>query len=161
VPDPPPRVLAPEPVKSGVLGAPGWGGVHGGGPAGRGRGQRFATSPGMTSPGGSGRPGPGWQICHAATSVIQGPAIAASPRSGAPGCRRPAAAVACGLPRRGHLGGWRRRQIRRASQSGAHRRPCPGVRGSAGMTRVRRGAKSRGPAWGVGQAPRGKKPLPG
>lgn len=57
-PDPPPRVLAPEPVKFGIQAPPAWPGVHGRGRPAVQAASAPLTSPGMTSPaGGSERPG--------------------------------------------------------------------------------------------------------
>jgi hypothetical protein len=94
-PDPPPRVLVPEPVKFGIQAPPAWAGVHGRGRPAVDAASAPATSPGMTSPGNSGRRGPECQICHAATSLVQRPRDSGEPRvrgtPGASGLLRPLA----------------------------------------------------------------------
>jgi len=159
-PDPPSRVLAPEPVKFGIQGPPAWPGVHG-----RGRPAvdtvSAPRSPGMTSPArGSERLG------RDDRSAMQLPPSSRTWDSGEPrvrrtGCRRLAAAPASPVTPPWQPG-------RLAAEADQAQRPDPRKAGrvpacttAPGMTGVRLGAKSRGPARGVGRAPRGKKPLPG
>ena len=149
-PDPPPRVLAPEPVKLGIQAPPAWPGVHGRGrPAVQAAGAPL-TSPGMTSPaGGSERPGRDGRSAMQLPPSSRDPGIPASPEPGAPGCQRLAAAPAQ-LPRLGNLAASRGGRSG-AAASRAPRRPRPGARGSTGHDPGPPRRKVEGP--GLGGAP--------
>jgi hypothetical protein len=151
-PDPPPRVLAPEPVKFGIQAPPAWAGVHGRGRPAVDAASAPPTSPGMTSPGSSERRDRNARSAMQQPPLSSDPGIPASPESGAP--RVPAACCARS-PGDPALATW---AASRGGRSGAAARPAhkagrvPACTAAPGMTRVRPGAKSRGPAWGVGPA---------
>jgi hypothetical protein len=144
-PDPPPRVLAPEPVKLGIQAPPAWPGVHGRGrPAVQAAGAPL-TSPGMTSPaGGSERPGRDGRSAMQLPPSSRDLGFRRAQSPGHPGAsdllRRPPSYPA--------LATWRlAAEADQAQQPAAHPAGRVPARAAApGMTRVRPGAKSRGPA---------------
>jgi hypothetical protein len=144
--------LAPEPVKFGIQGPPGWPGVHGRGRPAVDAASAPLTSPGMTSPaGGSERPGRDGRSAMQLPPSSRDLGFRRAQSPGHPGAsdllRRPAQ-----LPRLGNLAASRGGRSG-AAASRAHRRPRPGARGITGHDPGPPRRKVEGPGLGGGPGP--------
>jgi hypothetical protein len=148
-PDPPPRVLAPEPVKFGIQAPPAWPGVHGRGRPAVQAASAPLTSPGMTSPaGGSERPGRDGRSAMQLPPSSRDLGFRRAQSLGHPGAPGSGAAPAQ-LPRLGNLAASRGGRSG-AGASRAPRRPRPGARGSTGHGPGPPRRKVEGPGLGAG-----------
>ena len=105
-PDPPPRVLAPEPLKFGILVVPAWPGVHGGRREVVGRPRCCGRRAGAWMAAGAMQLPPSWWDLRRRRARSPAPGSGGSARGGPPG--HPA----------DHLGGWLRAD-RRSGRSGS------------------------------------------